>query len=157
VGERLPVLAQGAELCELKPNPCGFGWTKFLNGGRVEIMRSVRFSKMDATTATGSRRPRDAFTLIELLVVIAIIAILAAMLLPALARAKEKARVVQCLNNMKQLTLCWAIYAVDNNELLVKNWSLNGGSSKLGSWVTGTVKSTTGITNVIRHQGRHAL
>ncbi len=103
---------------------------------------------MDATTATGSRRPRDAFTLIELLVVIAIIAILAAMLLPALARAKEKARVVQCLNNMKQLTLCWAIYAVDNNEMLVKNWSLNGGSSKLGSWVTGTVKSTTGITNV---------
>ncbi len=72
-----------------------------------------------------------AFTLVELLVVIAVIAILAALLLPALAVAKSEAVRIQCVNNQKELVAAWSVYSGDNREVL----ALNGGDLSTGSTV----------------------
>jgi prepilin-type N-terminal cleavage/methylation domain-containing protein/prepilin-type processing-associated H-X9-DG protein len=93
--------------------------------------------KMKNSVATGSaRRHRRGFTLIELLVVIAIIAILAALLLPALSRAKLKTQGIGCMNNLRQMMLGWRMYPDDFNDLLLASLDVSADQKRV-NWVTG--------------------
>ena len=98
----------------------------------------------------------SAFTLIELLVTISIIGILAALLLPALAKARQRALTIACLENLKQLTTCWAMYSHDHDDRMPPNnsvYDINTGQPIPGldlnqTWCPGNARADVSTTNV---------
>jgi len=90
---------------------------------------------------------KNGFSLVEVLVVIAVIAILAAMLLPALSTSKSRTQTIVCVNNLRQLSICWYLYAGDHHDLMVPNDNIAGGAPG-PSWCQGTGILETNTTDI---------
>lgn len=118
------------------------------HSARLRPSTTFRAASPFARAATGDRLRSGVsfhgFTLIELLVVMAIIAILAALLLPALSTAKARGKQIACVNNLKQLALAGQMYANDNEGKLVANTPERFGTDP---WVTGNLKTPADATN----------
>ncbi len=114
----------------------------------------IRMKQTQNKKHQSSPRPRGGFTLIELLVVIAIIAILAAMLLPALQNAKSQSLGIQCMSNMRQMALGWRSYALDNKEYVVLSSVDPANTLKLNAyvWTTQTEDFTDNSYNYDPHK-----
>jgi prepilin-type N-terminal cleavage/methylation domain-containing protein len=109
---------------------------------RVRVSRPATLGSCGAGEAC---RSGGAFTLVELLLVIAVIAILAALLMPALAAAQARSKRVACLDNLKQSALSFQMYTADNDGKLAQNYPLGEGGSN--SWVLGSMKVPSDSTN----------
>ena len=122
----------------------GFAAARWERGARMHLWKCSGDSKHHSDA-----RVRLGFTLIELLVVIAIIAILAALLLPALSKAKVRAKALACLSNTRQLQICWALYATDYNDVIIPNASLSSSNSWMDCFGDNAANTFPGATNLM--------